>query len=96
MTPAKRVLSHQKQWLALLLKGVAVGRVFTEIVAKLTESHVEEATLEWLCHCGWQVAYGMDVSTDCRSPGRASNSNVVLATREELIAAVRAVDQGAA
>ena len=78
------------------MKGVGVGRVFTEIVAKLTESHDVEATLEWLRHCCWQVAYGMNASTDCRSPGRASNSGVVLATREELIAAVRAVDSGAA
>jgi type I restriction enzyme R subunit len=50
-------------------------------MAKLTESVVEEATLAWLAHHGWQVAYGIDASPDGSAPERASNGDVILAAR---------------
>lgn len=50
-------------------------------MAKLTESHVEEATLEWLAGQGWQVAYGVAASPDGAAPERASNGDVILIAR---------------
>jgi type I restriction enzyme R subunit len=50
-------------------------------MAKLTESHVEEAALEWLGDMGWQVAYGNDVSPDSARPERAAYGDVLLLGR---------------
>ena len=50
-------------------------------MAKLTESVVEEATLAWLAHHGWQFAYGINASPDGSAPERASNGDVILAAR---------------
>lgn len=61
-------------------------------MAKLTESHVEEATLEWLREQGWQVAYGITASPDGTAPERGSNADVVLPLR--LAAAVDRLNPG--
>lgn len=53
---------------------------------KFTESHVEEAALEWLRELGWDVAYGVDASPDGAHPVRLSNSDVILEAR--LVAAI--------
>ncbi|WP_062784826.1 type I restriction endonuclease subunit R [Novosphingobium capsulatum] len=50
-------------------------------MAKLTESHVEEAALEWLGEMGWQVVYGNDVSPDSARPERAAYGDVLLLGR---------------
>ncbi len=50
-------------------------------MAKLTESHVEEAALEWLRDVGWHVAYGVDASPDGHMPERGANSDVILPGR---------------
>ncbi len=55
-------------------------------MTKFTESHVEEATLEWLKELGWDVAYGVDASPDGAHPVRQSNSDVILEAR--LVAAI--------
>ena len=55
-------------------------------MTKFTESHVEEAALEWLGDAGWTVAYGADASPDGSAPERGANSDVILHAR--LVAAV--------
>jgi type I restriction enzyme, R subunit len=50
-------------------------------MTKFTESHVEEATLEWLAGHGWQVAYGINASPDGDAPERGANSDVILEAR---------------
>src|SRR5690554_5287929 len=50
-------------------------------MAKLAESHVEEAALEWLGELGWQVAYGVEVTPDGDAPIRAAYSDVILIDR---------------
>jgi type I restriction enzyme, R subunit len=50
-------------------------------MTKFTESHVEEAALEWLGDHSWQVAYGVDASPDGGAPERGSNSDVILEAR---------------
>ena len=50
-------------------------------MSKFTESHVEEAALEWLRGLGWSVAYGIDASPDGAHPARLSNSDVILEGR---------------
>ena len=32
MTPAKRSINHQKQWLTVIFRGVIVGSVFTDVL----------------------------------------------------------------
>ena len=61
-------------------------------MAKLTESHVEEATLEWLREQGWQVTYGIVASPDGAAPERGSNADVILPLR--LVAAVERLNPG--
>jgi type I restriction enzyme R subunit len=61
-------------------------------MAKLTESHVEEATLEWLREQGWQVTYGIVASPDGAAPERGSNADVILPLR--LAAAVERLNPG--
>jgi type I restriction enzyme R subunit len=61
-------------------------------MAKLTESVVEEATLAWLAHHGWQVTFGINASPDGSAPERASNSDVILTAR--LSAAVDRLNPG--
>ena len=39
-------------------------------MTKFTESHVEEAALEWLSGHGWAVAYGLNASPDGDAPER--------------------------
>lgn len=50
-------------------------------MGKFTESHVEEAALEWLNELGWKVVYGVNASPDGIEPERASNSDVILRGR---------------
>lgn len=50
-------------------------------MTKFTESHVEEAALEWLAGHGWAVAYGLDASPDGDAPERFANSDVILEAR---------------
>ena len=53
---------------------------------KFTESHVEEAALEWLMGIGYAVLHGPDIAPDGPAPERASYREVVLTgrLREEL------------
>ena len=48
---------------------------------KFTESHVEEAALQWLEGLGYEVRHGPDIAPDGSSPERASYSDVVLSDR---------------
>ena len=50
-------------------------------MSKLTESVVEEATIAWLTHHGWQMSFGIDASPDGSAPERTSNSDVILVRR---------------
>ena len=50
-------------------------------MARFTESHVEEAALEWLGEMGWDVAYGNAVSPDSAQPERAAYGDVILHAR---------------
>lgn len=50
-------------------------------MTKFTESHVEEAALEWLSGHGWAVAYGLNASPDGDAPERGANSDVILEAR---------------
>ena len=48
---------------------------------KLTESHVEEAALEWLSGLGYAVLHGPDISPDGAAPERVSHDQVLLTER---------------
>jgi type I restriction enzyme R subunit len=50
-------------------------------MARLTESVVEDATLEWLEGLGFAVAHGPDLAPDGSSPERASHADVTLVER---------------
>lgn len=49
--------------------------------AKFTESHVEEAALDWLEGMGYEVLHGPDISPDGSNPERASYGDVLLIDR---------------
>ncbi|MGJ3628165.1 type I restriction endonuclease [Sphingomonas sp. MMS24-JH45] len=61
--------------------GGMIRTPHTRLMAKLTESVVEDAALAWLAEQGWQVAYGIDASPDGKAPERAANSDVILTAR---------------
>ena len=44
----------------------------------LTESHVEQAALDWLSELGWHVTHGVDITGDVQGALRVSLSQVVL------------------
>ena len=48
---------------------------------KYTESHIEEATLEWLKELGYSVLFGPDIAPDGENPERKSYKDVVLESR---------------
>ena len=48
---------------------------------KFSESHVEDAALEWLSGLGYGVSHGPDISPDGPTPERASYDIVVLIDR---------------
>ena len=48
---------------------------------KFSESHVEEAALEWLSGLGYAVVHGPDIAPDGSTPERTSYSDVVLTGR---------------
>lgn len=50
-------------------------------MTKLTENHIEEATLEWLSGLGWSVAHGPDLAPDGKTPERANYGDVLLPGR---------------
>ena len=47
-------------------------------MSHLTESHVEEAALEWLAGLAYAVLYGPDISPDGAMPERGSYDQVFL------------------
>ncbi len=50
-------------------------------MAAFTESHVEEAALEWLAGLGYAVLHGPDISPDGSKPERVSHEQVLLTVR---------------
>jgi len=50
-------------------------------MAAFTESHVEEAALEWLAGLGYAVLHGPDISPDGSTPERVSYDQVLLTVR---------------
>ncbi|MCZ0937607.1 MAG: type I restriction endonuclease subunit R [Gemmatimonadota bacterium] len=50
-------------------------------MAGLSESHVEEAALEWLAGLGYAVLHGPDISPDGPTPERVSHDQVLLNVR---------------
>ncbi len=48
---------------------------------KYTESHLEDAALEWLEELGYSIGFGPDIASDGENPERKSYSDVVLETR---------------
>ena len=48
---------------------------------KFSESHVEDAALEWLAGLGYSILHGPDISPDGETPERASHSQVLLTVR---------------
>lgn len=50
-------------------------------MTKFSESHVEDAALEWLSGLGYAVLHGPDISPDGRSPERSSYDQVLLTSR---------------
>ena len=50
-------------------------------MSRLTESHVEEAALEWLARLGYVAVYGPDISPDGSMPERGSYDQVLLTVR---------------
>jgi type I restriction enzyme, R subunit len=48
---------------------------------KLTESDIENATLDWLSELGWVVAHGPDLAPEGKAPERASYGDVLLLGR---------------
>lgn len=51
------------------------------MIAGISESHVEEAALEWLAALEYGVAHGPDIGPDAVAPERASYGDVVLLDR---------------
>ena len=49
--------------------------------AKFTESHVEEAAIDWLEGLGYEVLHGPEVSPDGSTQERASYVDVLLVDR---------------
>jgi len=49
--------------------------------AKFTESHVEEAALEWLGELGYDILHGPDISPDGAAPERSAYDDVILLGR---------------
>jgi type I restriction enzyme R subunit len=50
-------------------------------MSKFTESHVEDAALEWLSGLGYAVLHGPDISPDGATPERVSYDQVLLTVR---------------
>ena len=50
-------------------------------MATIAESHVEEATMDWLASLGYAVAHGPDISPDGATPERENYTQVVLTAR---------------
>lgn len=50
-------------------------------MTKLTESDIEDATLDWLSGLGWSVAHGPDMAPEGKAPERASYGDVLLLGR---------------
>ncbi len=50
-------------------------------MSRLSESHVEDAALEWLAGLGYAVLHGPDISPDGRAPERVSYDQVILTGR---------------
>jgi len=50
-------------------------------MTKFSESHVEDATLEWLSGLGYAVLHGPDISPDGQTPERVSYDQVLLTVR---------------
>lgn len=50
-------------------------------MTKLTESDIEDVTLDWLSGLGWAVAHGPDMAPEGKSPERASYGDVLLLGR---------------
>jgi len=50
-------------------------------MTKFTESHVEDATLDWLHGLGYSVLHGPDISPDGPTPERVSYDQVLLVVR---------------
>ena len=48
---------------------------------KFSESHVEDATLEWFSGLGYAVLHGPDISPDGPTPERVSYDQVLLTER---------------
>ena len=48
---------------------------------KFSESHVEDAALEWLAGLGYSILHGPDISPEGETPERASHSQVLLTVR---------------
>lgn len=47
----------------------------------ITESDVEQATLDWLVTLGWQVAHGPDIAPDTPAAERDDYGQVILERR---------------
>ena len=50
-------------------------------MASFSESHVEDAALDWLSRLGYTVLHGPDISPDGPTPERASYDQVLLTVR---------------
>jgi type I restriction enzyme, R subunit len=61
-------------------------------MAKITESHVEQASLDWLRELGYEVANGPDIAPEGVRPERGSYGDVVLQGR--LLRALKALNPG--
>jgi len=59
---------------------------------KITETHVEEAALEWLKELGYEIAYGPDIGPEGTKPERASYGDVIL--QDRLTRSLRSINPG--
>lgn len=50
-------------------------------MTKLTESDIEDVTLDWLSGLGWAVAHGPDMAPEGKAPERASYGDILLLGR---------------
>lgn len=50
-------------------------------MARLTESNIESATLDWLESIGWRIAYGPDIALDTLLAERTDHMAVSRAPR---------------